>query len=111
MINITPDDDGHLLNLINYTDDELLDELRSRGRIARVEAQNVIPGYIADSFPTEAQFAAVMEMAVREVVRVLGTHKRIPGAEVSTVNQRHSAPGYPPGRRMRLPLNVIVEKN
>lgn len=94
----------------HYSDDELLLELRRRGRIARVEAADVVPGGYVDDIKLDYQFHRVFSMAADEIARQIGTHERIPGASVEIVDDRYRSPGFPPGRRMRMALNVIVEK-
>jgi hypothetical protein len=94
----------------HYSDDELLLELRRRGRIARVEAADVVPDRFMDHVPLDHQFQRVFAIAANAMVRHIGTHERIPGASVEIVDDLYRSPGFPPGRRMRMALNVIVEK-
>tara|TARA_Y100000310_G_scaffold341743_1_gene441877 strand:+ start:622 stop:996 length:375 start_codon:yes stop_codon:yes gene_type:complete len=106
-----PSDPEHMMRLEHdYTDDELLIELRRRGRIARVEAHDVVPGRYRDDVSHQMQFKTGMMKAIDEMIRQLGTHRAIPGSKIENVEERHAVPGSPPGRRMRLPLNVIVNK-
>lgn len=108
---VTPEDYERLMRLEHhYSDDELLLELRRRGRIARVEAADVVPGRFRDDVSLVTQFHQVIKLAADAMVGHLGTHERIPGASVEIVDDRYTSPGYPPGRRMRMALNVIVEK-
>lgn len=94
----------------HYSDDELLLELRRRGRIARVEAADVVPGGYVDDVKLDYQFHRVFSMAADEIARHIGTHERMPGATVRPVKSVYALPEMPAGREMRMALNVIVEK-
>lgn len=90
--------------LTQYTDDQLLIELRRRGRIARVEASDVTPARLIEDYTPRMQFKGLMMLCAHEVYVKLGTHRAIPGATTVDV------PGQPKGRRMTMALNVIVNK-
>lgn len=94
-----------------YTDDELLNELRRRGRFARVEVDEVVPDrYVNDGFPLEPQIRAIWKIAALEGAKLHANGTGVPaGAKVQN--------GYvikdifkETGRRLAFTLNYVIDK-
>lgn len=105
-------DEPHLMRLQNdYSDDELLIELRRRGRIARLEVSDTTPAQYCEMHTIAMQFHSLMKTAGHEMAHRFGHHSRLPGAKITDAR---GVPGDhigPPSRRMTIPINIIVNKD
>lgn len=95
----------------DYSDDELLIELRRRGRIERVAVMDTLPGHVADHYDEGMQFRALAGHLGRGIAEHLNDVRRIPGAEVNTVRGVPGDTMHTSGRRMRFALNFVVVKS
>ena len=96
----------------DYTDDELLKELRRRGRFARVECENIAPErYVADGMTAEYQIKQAWREIAAEAAR-LHVQGHIPtGTKMETVRGNGMAiPSSEKGRRLRFAVNYVVDK-
>lgn len=97
---------------VEYTDEELLIELRHRGRLARVEVENIAPDYyVKDGFPVENQIeAAWRDFAYEAAARhVKGTAPT--GAKAENVRgDNKTVPAFETGRRVRFAVNYVVDR-
>ena len=105
--------DLRLLKLQNqYSDEELLLELRRRGRFTRVEAETIAPDrYIVEGLTIEYQIERTWREVAYEAAK-LHIKGKIPlGTKIENVrgDGTHMSP-YDKGRRLRFALNFVVDK-
>lgn len=96
----------------DYSDDELLIELRRRGRIARVECENIAPKrYIAAGMPLDYQIERAWREIAQEAARLHIGGRKPTGVKVETVQGDNiSMPPSEKGRRVRFAVNYVVDK-
>lgn len=96
-----------------YTNDELLLEVRRRGLLGRVEARTVVPGrYVQDGFPPIEQLRDTYERLASELVQQHNLGKSPRGAKVEEGyfnEEGRSFMGMPKDRKMTIALNYILE--
>ena len=94
-----------------YTDEELLMELRRRGRIEQFEVSDVTPGQHTDKHTIGMQFDGLMMRLGHAMIEKIGHHSRCPGATVENVRDAlFSTASLPKGRRMTIPVSVVITK-
>lgn len=114
MTDITPSHETSekLLRLEHdYTDDELLNELRRRGRLARIDADEVVPDrYVKAGYPIERQIRASWANVALEAARLHVSGTSVPtGAKIENV-ESNGHPFWEKGRRTSFTLNYVVDK-
>lgn len=96
----------------DYADEELLLELRRRGRLARVECENIVPErYIAEGLPLNYQIEKAWAEISHEAAK-LHIQGRVPtGAKVESVrgDGLYLSP-YEKGRRIKFAVSYVVDK-
>lgn len=106
--------DEKTLRLQNeYTDDDLLLELRRRGRLSRIEAENILPErYAADGVPLSYQIERAWRDIAAEAARLHVDGHRMPtGAKVDTVRgDGNLLPPHESARRVRFAVNYVVDR-
>jgi hypothetical protein len=111
-IDLRPYDEKLIRLEHDYTDDELLMELRRRGRLARVECENIAPvRLIADGMPIDYQIEIAWRDIAHEAAR-LHVQGRIPtGAKIENVQGDGTlAPPHEKARRIKFAVNYVVDK-
>lgn len=97
-----------------YTDEELLLELRRRGRIARVDAHTITPGrYVSEGFPMEEQVRDTYRQAAQTLAELHLLGKHGPGCkweEGHFEGTSRTFIGSPKDRKLTVVVNYIVEK-
>ena len=95
-----------------YSDEELLIELRRRGRLARVEGEDIAPEYaVKDGMPLDYQIGRVWRSIAHECARHHMSNTIPTGAKVDTVmGDGVSRPHHEKGRRVRFAVNYVVDR-
>ena len=95
-----------------YSDEELLIELRRRGRLARVEGEDIAPEYaVKDGMPLEYQIERVWHSITHECARLHMSNTIPTGAKLDTVmGDGVSRPQHEKGRRVRFAVNYVVDR-
>lgn len=102
--------DERQFKLEQYSDEDLLTELRWRGRLARVEAENIAPAtYGSVSIPIEYQIERAWRDAANEAARLHISGRKPTGEKIEMVSGGGMYP-YVDCRRVRFPLNYVVDK-
>jgi len=96
----------------DYTDEDLLIELRRRGRLARVECENIVPDrYVTDGLAIEYQIKNAWRDIAQEAARLHVQGRAPTGAKVENVQGNGlSMPPSEKGRRIRFAVNYVVDK-
>lgn len=105
--------DERMLRLENeYSDEELLLELRRRGRLARVETEIIVDQrYVDDGYPIEQQIQKAWHHAGNEAARLHCGGTTPTGAKVDSVKgDGVNRPGFEKGRRVRFAVNYVVDR-
>lgn len=98
----------------DYSDDEILMELRRRGRLARVEVQNVVPEHHLgkDGVPLDYQVRKAWTEFAGEAARQHMSGKIPSGAKVETVRvDLVELGGSRTGRQVKFVVNYVVERS
>lgn len=96
--------------LEQHSDEDLLIELRRRGRLARVEAENIAPEvYGSVSVPIEYQIERAWRDATKEAARLHIFGRKPTGEKIEMVSKAAAYP-YADFRRVRFALNYVVDK-
>lgn len=96
----------------DYTNDDLLLEVRRRGLLARVDYHTIVPGRIVqDGYPAESQLRETYQGLANEMVKMHAFNKAPRGAKVEEgyFLEGRSFLGYPKDRKMTIALNYVVE--
>jgi hypothetical protein len=95
-----------------YSDEELLIELRRRGRLARVETEVVVPQrYVEDGFPIEMQIKKAWREFAYEAARLHVGGTKPTGAKVDTVvGDGVTRSPLERSRRVRFAVNYVVDR-
>jgi hypothetical protein len=95
--------------LEQFTDIQLLLELRRRGVLRRVQASCVVPGYaVRGGFPITRQWETAYELAAVQIHK--DNHKPPPGSKVES-GRNVNSPGFDTeDRKVTVVLNYVVER-
>lgn len=92
----------------DYTDDDLLRELRRRGRLARIEAESTVPGRIVEAgCSVEHQTKDTCRALGGELAKFITSGRTMPGYQVTEVSPEWSC--VPPDRKQRIVLIFVVD--
>lgn len=96
----------------HYSDEELLVELRRRGRLARIEGENIAPErFVSDGMPVSYQIERVWRQIAEEAARRHVSGTKPTGEKVENVmGDGLAGPRFETGRRVRFALNYVVDR-
>ena len=94
-------------NLVNYTDKELIDELRSRKRLLTLGACSAVDlRYVATGYPIEAQIQGLFE---RLAVKLSNLYPLGEGLPTTAITERTADGYYPAERLAHIELTYLCE--
>lgn len=107
---VTPYDPGQRL-LEQFSDLELLLELRKRKRLGRVTAEETVPGrYVDQGYPLDGQIHEAYKRIAWELNKAHQPDRQPPGCKLETGRFMNGGPflGEPRDRKVTLVLNYVV---
>lgn len=98
--------------LQTFSDEDLLLELRRRGRLARVDVENIVPDrYLKDGMPVDYQIDRAWREFAHEAARLHINGLAPTGAKVENVRgDNKTVPAFETGRRVRFAVNYVVDR-
>jgi hypothetical protein len=92
-----------------YTDTELLLELRRRGRLNRVEAFTVAPGYsVSNGYPLEHQMSGTFRELGHELCKAHLAGRKLTGFKVEHGDFGRFGNSGTPDRKITVPCNYVI---